>query len=192
MSAVKVTGEPKIDLEDVLHGQPAWEDVVEFFEKGDFCAGNYEVKAIKRWLLTAEQKQLLVDNDLSIYDVLSGNYGEATEDVVFELQSEWNRRLGSHVYLSGADPSGVAPDQAGAGAGANQRDDDAFFFGIFQEESQRQLDNLNKVLSEDKLLDLYSNALGIDLRSVLGDMQTRLEGGKNALDKLVDDANEEA
>ena len=88
----------KIDIEDVLHGNPAWSDVVEFFVEGEWFEECYHTQAAKRWLLTPEQKQTLDGHGLSIGDCMRGNYGDAEESDVRAIYDEWNAKLDQHVY----------------------------------------------------------------------------------------------
>lgn len=88
----------KIDLEDVLHGNPTWVDVVEYFVEGEWFEERYHAQAAKRWLLTPAQKQTLDALGLSIEDCLRGNYGEVEEDDVRTIYDEWNHKLGYKVF----------------------------------------------------------------------------------------------
>jgi hypothetical protein len=86
---------PLIELETLLHGEPTLEQVREFFRRGEFHEEHYSVAAIKRHLLTNEQKNLMVIHDLSIEDMLNGRVaGEERNAIVAGFYRVWNARLG--------------------------------------------------------------------------------------------------
>ena len=91
-----------IDLDDLLHGKPTWEEVQKFFMEGEFDDEKYLVQAIKSHLITPEQKKLLFKFDLSIQDILNGRYGgkRGEETAVSEIYSSWNEKLGFHNFGS--------------------------------------------------------------------------------------------
>jgi hypothetical protein len=88
----------QIDIEDLLHGNPSWTDVCEYFKHGEFYETDYEVKAIKRWLLTDEQITFLKTAGLSLQDALCGNYEEEHEELVGDFFDHWNAKLGYKRY----------------------------------------------------------------------------------------------
>ena len=61
-----------ICLDELLYGEPTWEQVVEFFRNGEFCEEQYLVEAIKRHLRTELDRRELFDMDASIEDILNG------------------------------------------------------------------------------------------------------------------------
>lgn len=66
-----------------------WEELCGFYDKEE-----YLVKAIRKSLLTPEQKKLMDECGLSIEDMLNGRYGEEKEEVIFKIYDEWNEKLG--------------------------------------------------------------------------------------------------
>lgn len=85
-----------IDLDTLLYGKPAWEEVVEFFNKGEFYEEHYNVAAIKKYLITAEQKKEMCNNDISIEDILNGR---CSNTQLFEkIIKEWDAKIGGGVF----------------------------------------------------------------------------------------------
>jgi hypothetical protein len=87
---------PTIDLDELLNGNPSWEKVQKFFLEEEFDDEHYLVSAIKKHLLTAEQKEKLNQLDLSIADTLNGRYGgrAGEEAEVNRIYKAWNKKLG--------------------------------------------------------------------------------------------------
>lgn len=85
-----------IDLDELLNGNPTWEQVVEFWrDDGEFYGEQYLVPAIKRWLRTEDQRQRMAKADVSIEEMLNGRYnGERVGGVVQAIFDEWNAKLG--------------------------------------------------------------------------------------------------
>lgn len=83
-----------IELDELLSGNPTWEQVVEFWKKDDFYGEEYLIPAIKRWLRTDEQRKMMADMDISIEEMLNGRYGGHLEPKVFQIYDEWNAKLG--------------------------------------------------------------------------------------------------
>lgn len=52
------------------------------------------ISAIKKHLLTLEQKELLFKNDLDIADLLNGRFMSTKIDMVIEFFKCWNQKLG--------------------------------------------------------------------------------------------------
>lgn len=101
MARKKVTRPlPEIDLNHLLVGNPTWPQVCEFWEHGEFHQEHYLVQAIKRHLLTPEQKTTLATAGLSIEDMLNGRYGDPNHDdvVVESIFADWNKRLGGRRF----------------------------------------------------------------------------------------------
>jgi hypothetical protein len=104
--------QPKLDLNELLYhapgSEPAWADVVEFWNLGEFPEEHYLVSAIEKYLLTSGQQQRLVALGLSLEDVLNGRYRESAQMTVNVMLSDWNTRLGfSPFYVKSL---GVQPD----------------------------------------------------------------------------------
>ena len=87
-----------IDLDELLYGNPVWNDVVAFFKDGEFHEEHYEVAAIKRHLRTANHKIALDAADLSIEDCLNGRVPGHLELVVQAMFGHWNAKLGFKRY----------------------------------------------------------------------------------------------
>jgi O-methyltransferase involved in polyketide biosynthesis len=90
-----------IDLDELVYGEPDFEDVVAFWKEGEWHGEENEVDAIKRWLRTPEHKRVLDELDLSIYDVLNGHYAQAEEGIIYGILREWNEKLGFRAYGAG-------------------------------------------------------------------------------------------
>jgi hypothetical protein len=88
----------QIDLEGLLYGSPSWTEVVEYFKHGEFYETPFEVRAIQRWLMTDEQSTLLKAANLSLHDILCGDYREEHEEMVMEFFDHWNTVLGHKRY----------------------------------------------------------------------------------------------
>ncbi len=70
------------------------QEVLEDFKEG-FDKEEYLVAAIKRYLYTSEQKQLLDARNISIEDVLNGRIEGADQDSIYNmLFDDWNAKLG--------------------------------------------------------------------------------------------------
>jgi hypothetical protein len=89
-----------IDLDTLLHENPTWEEVVEFWkDDGEFCGEQYLVAAIERWLQTEEQRKGLFDHRLSIEKMLNGRYVSSdVGDFVESLFTAWNEKLGFEAF----------------------------------------------------------------------------------------------
>lgn len=101
LKANKIIVKPPIDLEELLHGNPTWEEVVRFWkEDGEFFEEKYHMAAIKRYLRTPEQKIRLDEADISLEELMSGSYGHAFHSMTQGILKEWNEKLGFHYYGS--------------------------------------------------------------------------------------------
>lgn len=89
-----------IELDELLHGNPTWEQVVAFFKDGEFSGEEYLISAIERWLQTEEQRKAIFDARLSIEKMLNGRYGEAEEALVESIYNAWNTKLGFYDFGS--------------------------------------------------------------------------------------------
>ena len=87
-----------IELHTLLHDDPPWEDVVFFFKDGEFYKEHFFVAAIKKHLLTEEQRKKLFDLNLSIEECLNGRYTGDQEEAVYSLYKEWNEKLGFKYF----------------------------------------------------------------------------------------------
>lgn len=89
----------EIDLDELLHGSPTWEQVCWYFKNGEFYQEHYSIAAIERYLLTEEQRQWLFDNRISIEKCLNGRVaGQAATDKHKVLYKPWNEKLGFKRY----------------------------------------------------------------------------------------------
>jgi len=87
-----------IELEELLYGEPTWEQVVEFWKTGDCCEEHYLVEAIEKHLLTKTQRKQMFDERLSVEKMLNGRYDGKQEPVVFGIYAEWNAKLGFKAF----------------------------------------------------------------------------------------------
>ncbi len=65
-----------------------------YFRDGEFFEESHLVTAIRKHLLTPQQRRILADLNLSIEDILNGRvtgYSEWAVDAIFD---EWNVKLG--------------------------------------------------------------------------------------------------
>ena len=95
---------PTIDLAELLHGKPAWADVVEFWQHGEFDDEPYLVDAIRKHLLTPAQQQVMERAEFTIVDLLNGHTRFNQGQAVRQITTEWNKKLGFKAFYSGADP----------------------------------------------------------------------------------------
>jgi hypothetical protein len=86
-----------IDLDQLLYGTTTWEQVADFFKRGEFHEEHYLVDAIKKHLLTPFQLQRLRSLELSIEDVLNGRF-HGTSEAVARIMEEWNAKLGFRSF----------------------------------------------------------------------------------------------
>jgi hypothetical protein len=89
---------PCIDLETLLHGDPSWDQVVEFFRSGEFCDEPYLVEAIEKHLLTDPQRNKIFNARLSIEKMLNGRYTVDHEEMLEGIYKEWNGKLGFKCF----------------------------------------------------------------------------------------------
>jgi len=84
-----------MDLEDILHGTPKWNDVSFYFQNGEFFEEHYLVEAITKHLLTPPQRAWLHREALSIEDMLNGRIeGNLRQKYAQQIFDEWNQKLG--------------------------------------------------------------------------------------------------
>lgn len=89
-----------IDCEELLHGNPTWEQVVEYFKEGAWDDEVYLVEAIEKHLQTEEQRKQIFDARLSIEKMLNGRYGSDKQEIlVNKIFKEWNTKLGFKSFL---------------------------------------------------------------------------------------------
>jgi hypothetical protein len=86
-----------ICLDDLLFGNPTWEQIVEFFKDGEFCGEEYLILGIKKHLRTEEDRKMLFDLDLEISDCLNGRYAEEEKQVKL-MYKRWNDKLGFQSF----------------------------------------------------------------------------------------------
>lgn len=56
------------------------------------------VKIVKQYLLTTEQKQWLFENDLSVSDLLTGEWHSCLIEEIEFIFREWNTLLGEAIF----------------------------------------------------------------------------------------------
>lgn len=86
-----------IGLNELLEGKPFWTEVVAFFREGEFQEEHYLTRAIRKYLLSAEQRKRLDSEGLTIEDYLNGR---CSREQVFKLRlaEEWNTQLGFRYF----------------------------------------------------------------------------------------------
>ena len=89
-----------IELDELTTGKPTWEQVVEFWQHGEFYEERYLVEAIERHLLTEDQRQKMFDARLSIEKMLNGRYTIDVSSLVSSIFSAWNTKLGFKAFGS--------------------------------------------------------------------------------------------
>ena len=91
-----------VDLDEVLYGNPSFEDVAAFWrDDGEFHGEEYLIPAIKRWLLTPEERLKMYENDIDISDILNGRYLGSKSQFVCGLFDAWNQKLGFKAFSGG-------------------------------------------------------------------------------------------
>lgn len=84
-----------MDLEGILHGKPSWNDVVFYFQNGEFFEEHYLIEAITKHLLTEDQRNRMHSNRYTIADMLNGRIeGAVAQDDAEAIFAEWNKKLG--------------------------------------------------------------------------------------------------
>ena len=74
------------------------DDTLYQFQNGFDNEGRF-VQAIRKHLLTDDQKRFLHQADLSIEDCLNGRYGEKHEQAIArKLYKPWNTKIGSKCF----------------------------------------------------------------------------------------------
>lgn len=80
---------------DLTHGdKQQWKEIA-----GD--SEERQVQAIKRYLLTPEDKDFLITWNLSVEDIMSGRWNKAQEPYVFGMFERWNTTLGFKEFGTG-------------------------------------------------------------------------------------------
>jgi len=90
--------EPNIDLNELLHNNPTWADVVDFWKQGEFHEEHYLVDAILKYLLTPDQSARMSRCGITIEDVLNGRCRGEGSQLREKLCSEWNEKLGFKAF----------------------------------------------------------------------------------------------
>lgn len=88
-----------IELDELLHGNPSWDQVVQFWRFGEFHEEHYSVAAIEKHLLTEEQRRGIFDRRLSIEKMLNARVeGEDNQRFVESVYHAWNVKLGYYMF----------------------------------------------------------------------------------------------
>ena len=91
-----------IDLDELLNGNPTPEQVTEFLrDDGDFCGEQYLVQFIKKYCRDAEDRKAMESMDISIEEMLNGQYAMHFHSAVDEIFAKWNKKVGHKVFGSG-------------------------------------------------------------------------------------------
>lgn len=91
--ATKNVSRPRIDLDTLLNGNPAWVEVVDFFRAGEFHEEHYLVDAIEKHLLTDGHRRWMYAEKITVPDMLNGRV-EGYEGDIREIYNDWNMKLG--------------------------------------------------------------------------------------------------
>lgn len=87
-----------VDLDEILNGNPKWEEVAEFFQFGVFHSEHNFKKAIRKYLMTEEDSNLLKQNGISLTDAINYEIEIEHEDIVHDLFESWNKKLGVKAF----------------------------------------------------------------------------------------------
>lgn len=87
-----------IDLDELLYGNPPWDNVVEFWRIRSFHEESYLVMAVKKHLRTPEQQLALAEVDVSIEDMVNGRVTGEHRALVNRIFCEWNTKLGFSAF----------------------------------------------------------------------------------------------
>lgn len=87
-----------IDLEDVLNGSPTISELGEFFAKGEFHSDRNLHKAIRKHLLTEDEKDDLSRLGISLSDALAYEIEPKDENFVHNMFANWNKKLGTKAF----------------------------------------------------------------------------------------------
>jgi hypothetical protein len=94
-----------VELDELLHLEIPWERVVQAFKQDDtFPEEHYLTAAIRRHLLTEDQRRTLFEHGLDLADVLNGRYGDKSAEAVYALCRAWNEKLGFGCFGDGTWP----------------------------------------------------------------------------------------
>ncbi len=96
MAKKKFIRSEAIEIDMLLNGTPTWEQVVEWFKETSDDE-HWVVAAIKKHLLTEEQRKLMFEADISIEDLLNGRV-QIGSDLVTKIFNEWNAKLGRKQF----------------------------------------------------------------------------------------------
>lgn len=83
-----------IELDELLHGNPSFGKVAEYFKNGEFYEEGYLTAAIKKYLRDEEDKKKLFELDYSIEDMLNGRTLIDHSDEIEAIFNKWNKKLG--------------------------------------------------------------------------------------------------
>lgn len=90
---------PTLELETLLYGSPPWDQIVEFWKDGSgFPEEHYLVAAIKKHLMTTEQRDAFNITGLTIEDALNGRNDANTQALVDSTYAAWNAKLGFRAF----------------------------------------------------------------------------------------------
>jgi hypothetical protein len=75
---------------------PEGQDLADLLEDGS--DEHIQVRRIKEYLLTEEQKKQLYDANYDLSDVLNGRTLPDFESAVEAMFADWNAKLGRHIF----------------------------------------------------------------------------------------------
>lgn len=84
-----------IDLNELLHGNPSWNQIQDFWKNGEFDQEYYLIEAIEKHLLTEDQRNKLFYHRLTLEKILNGRFCRGKEEECADnCFKEWNNKLG--------------------------------------------------------------------------------------------------
>jgi hypothetical protein len=88
----------RIDLDELLHGNPEWSQVVQWFKDGDCDGEEWLIRVIKRHLATVDQLVLMATHKKDIADLLNGRTNKDFEAIKQSIFDAWNDKLGFKAF----------------------------------------------------------------------------------------------
>lgn len=90
-----------IEFDDLINPsvEVSDQEVSDFFKNEEFHEDQYLVQAIKLRLRSKEDKKVLYDLDVSIEELLNGNYDISLYNEIALIKHNWNRKLGFKYFI---------------------------------------------------------------------------------------------
>jgi hypothetical protein len=88
-----------ISIQDILYSELEWNVIANFFKLGQFEDENYYIDAVKKHLLTPEQNKQLIDNQISLWNMLGRKYKDNyRKKIIDKMYDDWNAKLGHKEF----------------------------------------------------------------------------------------------